>query len=128
MPTYVYGCDCGAVKEITVPVSEHSKTIACDCGGEMRQRLTPVHVMPDIQPYRSMATGERIKGRSHHRQHLKDHGLVEVGNERVSRKSELPPVAPDVKDAIEQVRAGKSARMSDNFLDEAVTDRALSEA
>lgn len=38
-------------------------------------------VMPDIQPYQSMQTGELITSRSHHRSHLKQHGLVEIGNE-----------------------------------------------
>jgi hypothetical protein len=39
------------------------------------------YVMPDIQPYQSMQTGEMITSRSHHRAHLKQHGLIEIGNE-----------------------------------------------
>ena len=39
------------------------------------------YVMGDIQPYQSMATGEMIQGRRQHREHLKAHGLVEIGNE-----------------------------------------------
>jgi hypothetical protein len=39
------------------------------------------YVMPDIQPYKSMQTGEMITSRSHHKAHLKQHGLVEIGNE-----------------------------------------------
>lgn len=39
------------------------------------------YVIPDIQPYQSMQTGEMIVSRSHHRAHLKQHGLVEIGNE-----------------------------------------------
>jgi hypothetical protein len=38
-------------------------------------------VMGDIQPYQSMATGEMIGGRRQHREHLKAHGLIEIGNE-----------------------------------------------
>ena len=38
-------------------------------------------IMPDIQPYQSMVTGEIITSRSKHRQHLKDHGMIEVGND-----------------------------------------------
>jgi len=38
-------------------------------------------VMPDIQPYQSMADGTMITSRSHHREHLRRHGLIEVGNE-----------------------------------------------
>lgn len=43
--------------------------------------VTAPMVMADIQPYQSMVTGEMITSRSHHRSHLKQHGLVEVGNE-----------------------------------------------
>lgn len=38
-------------------------------------------VMPDIAGYKSMATGEWIGGRRQHREHLRQHGLVEIGNE-----------------------------------------------
>lgn len=38
-------------------------------------------VVSDIEPYRSMRTGERIAGRAQHREHLRRFGLVEVGNE-----------------------------------------------
>ncbi len=38
------------------------------------------HVLTDIAPYRSMVTGEHIDGRAMHRQHLKKHGCIEVGN------------------------------------------------
>ena len=42
------------------------------------------HVMPDIQPYRAVGPeyGRVIKSRSEHRAYLKQHGLIEVGNER----------------------------------------------
>ena len=38
-------------------------------------------ITPDIKPYKSMITGEMITGRSQHREHLKRHGVQEVGNE-----------------------------------------------
>lgn len=38
-------------------------------------------IMGDIQPYQSMVTGEEIASRSKHREHLRQHGLIEVGNE-----------------------------------------------
>lgn len=46
-----------------------------------RQEANAPYVVPDIQPYQSMATGEMITSRSHHRAHLKQHGLIEIGNE-----------------------------------------------
>ena len=39
------------------------------------------HVMPDIQPYKSMIDGREITSRSRHREHLRDHGCEEVGND-----------------------------------------------
>lgn len=44
-------------------------------------------VMPDIQGYKSMVTGEWIGSRSAHREHLKEHRLVEIGNERITKKA-----------------------------------------
>jgi hypothetical protein len=38
-------------------------------------------IISDIEPYRSMRTGERIAGRAQHREHLGRYGLVEIGNE-----------------------------------------------
>jgi hypothetical protein len=42
-----------------------------------------VMVMPDIQPYTSMIDGSTITSRSHHREHLRAHGCIEVGNEKL---------------------------------------------
>lgn len=39
------------------------------------------HVMPEIQPYQSMKTGEWITSRAQHQEHLKRHNCFEVGNE-----------------------------------------------
>ena len=38
-------------------------------------------IIGDIKPYRSMITGEMIDGRRDHKEHLKKHGVVEVGND-----------------------------------------------
>ena len=44
-------------------------------------------VLGDLAPYRSMRTGRMIRGRAEHREHLRRHDLLEVGNERLP----LPP-------------------------------------
>lgn len=41
-------------------------------------------VMPDIAEYTSMIDGSRIGSRSQHREHLKAHGCVEIGNEKIN--------------------------------------------
>jgi hypothetical protein len=38
------------------------------------------YVRGDLQPYQSMKTGEMIEGRAAHREHLKRHSLVEIGD------------------------------------------------
>ena len=37
-------------------------------------------VIGDIKPYQSQVTGAMVEGRRQHREHLKAHGVVEVGN------------------------------------------------
>lgn len=44
------------------------------------------YIMPDIQGYQSMATGEWISSRSKHREHLKANRLIEIGNEKMENK------------------------------------------
>ncbi len=46
-----------------------------------RPRTSEIHIMPDIQPYRSMIDGSIIHSRSQHRRHLRQHGCIEVGND-----------------------------------------------
>lgn len=50
-------------------------------------------IMPDIKPYRSMVTGEVINSRSRHREHLRDHGCIEVGNDS-SLHQQPRPIKP----------------------------------
>jgi len=51
-------------------------------------------VMPDIKPYRSMIDGREITSRSRHREHLRDHGCVEIGNDSVLKSKPKPLESP----------------------------------
>lgn len=51
-------------------------------------------VMPDIQPYKSMIDGSMITSRSRHREHLRDHDMVEVGNDSSLRAAPKPIQSP----------------------------------
>lgn len=62
-------------------------------------------VMPDIQPYRSMVTGEIINSRSRHREHLKDHGCIEVGNDWKQPQRKVNPSAGLKKRLVEIVNS-----------------------
>lgn len=64
------------------------------------------HVMPDIQPYQSMIDGSMITSRSRHREHLRAHGCIEVGNEKMETK-----VAP-MKDNRKEVLRAQLANMT----------------
>jgi hypothetical protein len=60
------------------------------------------YVISDIGDYPSVITGEMITSRSQHREHLKAHGCVEVGNEMPrSTRQPLPPVSDDLAAALQ---------------------------
>lgn len=46
-------------------------------------------ILGDLQPYKSMITGEMINGRRQHREHLRQHGCIEVGNEKIGQRREV---------------------------------------
>jgi hypothetical protein len=59
-------------------------------------------IMRDVEPYRSVITREVIGGRRQHREHLRAHEVIEVGNEMgVPKPEPLPPVAPDIVRALD---------------------------
>jgi len=71
-----------------------------------------LHVIPDIQPYKSMIDGSVITSRSVHRAHLKQHGCVEIGNDS-SLRAQPKPIAPPpgLKDEIIRVANEKLRRV-----------------
>lgn len=71
------------------------------------------HVMGDIQPYKSMLDGREITSRSRHREHLKDHGCIEVGNEKLPLQPQgIPDVNPERRK--ELIRAQVDAMRHDD--------------
>lgn len=57
-----------------------------------RSSLAAPQVMSDIKPFRNVAIdGAVIGSRSHKREMMKQHGLVEVGNDfRVTKRKSIP--------------------------------------
>ena len=76
------------------------RLVELDLEAPPRSSVAPM-VISDIAPYRSMRTGEMIAGRAQHREHLRQYGLTEVGNEWVEPKREIGPapgeIAADIK-------------------------------
>lgn len=86
MPIYEIKCDkCGKTDDVFRTVANYDDLPEC-CGEMMHRVLYAPQVIADIQPYQSMKTGEMITSRSHHKRHLKEHNLIEVGNEQPTRK------------------------------------------
>ena len=77
------------VNGVAIPKDQY---IAPVVGGTM--------IMPDIKEYKSMQTGERITSRSRHREHLRKHNLIEIGNEKIPVKK-IPDV-PGLRQEIER--------------------------
>ena len=74
--------------------------------GTARQMGRPNHfVMGDTPDYQSTITGETIHGRAHHRQHLREHGCVEIGCDTPdSAQKYFKPKELTRKDRIEDVK------------------------
>ncbi len=64
-------------------------------------------VMNDIKPYQSMVTGEWITSRSQHRDHLKTHKVIEVGNETKYLQPKPKQLPPGLKERVREIAAEK---------------------
>ena len=59
------------------------------------------HIVPDIQPYVSMADGSLVTSRSHHREMLRRNNAVEIGNDSsLYRKPQPIKSPPGLKDQL----------------------------
>lgn len=64
--------------------------------------LGPV-IMPDIKGYKSPLDGSYVTSRSQHRDHMRQHEVIEVGTERIGtgrREYTPPPVRDDLRNAL----------------------------
>lgn len=52
------------------------------------------HVIKDCDPFISMIDGSIIHSKSHYREHLRQHGCIEVGNDSSLTKTRKPLVSP----------------------------------
>lgn len=103
MPIYAMKChSCGKEEDIFRSISKMNDNLPNCCGIQMQRMIVAPMVSADIQPYKSMCDGTWITSRSEHREHLKKHGVIEVGNEKLPQpKKPSPP--PGLKETLIQV-------------------------
>ena len=74
-----------------------------ECGYILIRSETPEereqfhYVMGDITPYKSPIDGTVISSRAQHKAHKRQHGVIEVGNEKLSRPMNKPYNPGDIK-------------------------------
>lgn len=100
MPTYRFECSCGAAEDAYRSVAERDSEPPQHCGRAMGRVLVSTHATPDIEPYRSTVDGSLIQGRRQHRDHLKRHNKVEMGNDTTWQKPRPMRGDFDVKPAL----------------------------
>lgn len=116
MPTYTYECPvCEDRITEVLTLAEHETYVPEHCHKHMFQVFFPPQITTDIAPYKSMITGERIAGRRQHRDHLRAHGCIEVGNETPqNRKPEVSKVSR--REKLTRQLGDMSDRQADNIL------------
>lgn len=63
-----------------------------------------IQIVKDIEPFKSVVDGSIIGSRRDKREHMKVHGLIEVGNERIGRARnsiDMPDVRRDLADSFQ---------------------------
>lgn len=84
MPVYPVKCECGHIEEVFRTLKDHGDW-PDHCGVKMSRHLTPTNVMADMAEYRSPLDGSIVRSRKHHRNHMRKHGVIEVGNEKLKK-------------------------------------------
>lgn len=102
MPIYAMQCPCGHTEDIYRSIAEMDRDLPSHCGQFMTRRVVAPMVAADIAPYQSMCDGSWITSRSQHRAHLKQHGVIEIGNEKIKPPGPLKP-PPGLKQRIAEI-------------------------
>lgn len=104
MPLYEYKCDNGHKFDRWLPLSKYKDPQTCECGAESLKVLSINHIQPDMEAYISPIDKTIIGSRSKHKAHMKEHGVIEAGNEKLNRPKPYEPkgVAEDIVSAIRE--------------------------
>lgn len=105
MPLYDIECvQCGKQTDVFRKISNYNDLPEC-CGRPMVRMLSAPEVIADKTCYKSQKTGEMITSRTQHKNHLKQHGLIEVGNEKMPEKKPQEPTKKDKLELRQQIAA-----------------------
>lgn len=101
MPLYPCKCkQCGHEEDVLLPV-ERYKELPDHCGEQMSRVFTPLTVIEDMKPYKSPLDGTWVTSRTEHKNHMKKHDVIEVGNEKLTRpmqkENKVDGLADDIK-------------------------------
>jgi len=72
------------------------------------------YVVPDIQPYQNMIDGKMVTSRSEHRELLKRHGCIEIGNEKMETR--VAPAQSSRRESIARRLGDMSDREANRIL------------
>lgn len=103
MPIYAMQCPCGHQEDIYRAIAKMNDELPIHCGAPMTRQIVAPMVAADIQPYQSMCDGSMITSRSQHRAHLRQHGVVEVGNEKIKPPPAAIKPPPGLKETLIKV-------------------------
>jgi hypothetical protein len=82
---------------------------------ELDKGKKPGHqIMLDIQPYKSMVDGSMITSRSKHREHLRQHNCIEIGNETMQNTP--PPIPTNRREMLHRRLGDMSDRQANQIL------------
>jgi hypothetical protein len=79
-------------------------------------------IIRDIEPYQNMIDGKMITSRSEHRDLLRAHGCVEVGNEKMESKPLVQPKV-DRRKVLHQQLSDMSDRQANKIIKKAIKGR-----
>lgn len=79
-------------------------------------------VMGDLRPYHSMIDGSVIDGRKRHRDHLKAHGCIEVGNDTSHMQRKSVPL-PSRKESLHRLMADMGDRDVQRIVQQEIRNR-----
>lgn len=87
------------------------------------QQSSGPQIVRDIDPYKSMVTGEAITSRSQHREHLKRHDCIEIGNDTSHMNKRPEPGKNDRKRVLASLVSDMSDRQISKMIGEEIRRR-----